>query len=251
MTENISLLEKGFAVIELISRSEREIGVSEISRSLNMAKSGVFRILSTLKSLDYVYQNPVTKNYGLGIKFFFIGSVVQRSLPLVNLARRYVDPLGSSWGYSFSLSIPYFKAGSVPDFVVIYANASGSLPLFVPGDHGPLHATAAGKCLLAFMSRSELQTVQAFPAQRYTRRTLTDWKALDPVLEKIRSEGIAAAHDEYREGLTCYAVPVFDSMHSMTGALTVSARGEPIPPAELKKVTAQMKQASARIGACL
>lgn len=249
--QNINLLEKGFAVIELLSRSHCELGVSDISRRLKLVKSGAFRILNTLKDLDYVYQNPVTREYGLGIKFFFIGSSVQSKLPLCNLARQYVEPLGQKWQHSLSLSIPIFKAGEIPSFVVIYATAYGYSPLSIPGTYGPLHATATGKCLLAHMSESELQSVKGYPLQKYTDKTLTDWDSLYAQFKEIRYQGLVRCQDEYHDGVTCYAVPVFDSMHSSIGALSIAFDGETFAEDKLKKLVLDMKQACSRIGTAL
>ncbi len=109
MTENnsINLLNKTFDVIELLSGSGREMGVSEISRRLNMVKSGTFRILNTLKERDLVYQNPSNKCYGLGLKFYFIGSAAQAGLPLCTVAKKHLDALSITYEESIELSIPY------------------------------------------------------------------------------------------------------------------------------------------------
>ena len=71
---NINLINKTLDVVELLASEPREMGVSEISRRLKMVKSGTYRILNSLKEREYVYQNPINKLYGLGLKFYFIGS---------------------------------------------------------------------------------------------------------------------------------------------------------------------------------
>ncbi len=65
------------------------------------------------------------------------------------------------------------------------------------------HATAAGKVMLAFTGRAVRP-----PLAAYTERTITDPRALEEELERIRRRGWADAYEEREQGLNAIAAPV-------------------------------------------
>ena len=221
-SSGINLLNKTFDVIELLSNCSREMGVSEISRHLNMVKSGTFRILNTLKERDLVYQNPSNKCYGLGLKFYFIGTSAQAGLPLCTVAKKYLENLSVTYEECFELSIPYSQNLTTPSCLVV---SSGSAFSSLKGAQSllrPLHATSSGKCLLAFSSESEVKAFRGYDLIRYTDTTITSWNVLDNELFEIREQGFCICENEYIDNLCGIAVPVYDSMHSLLGALSIS-----------------------------
>ena len=121
---NINLINKTLDVVELLASEPREMGVSEISRRLKMVKSGTYRILNSLKEREYVYQNPINKLYGLGLKFYFIGSSVQVRLPLGRAGKEVLDPLSTEYNECFQLAIPYYVAGKEPTHILVYVSAA-------------------------------------------------------------------------------------------------------------------------------
>ena len=65
------------------------------------------------------------------------------------------------------------------------------------------HATAAGKVMLAFTGRPVRP-----PLAAYTERTITDPRALEEELERIRRRGWADAYEEREPELNAIAAPV-------------------------------------------
>jgi DNA-binding IclR family transcriptional regulator len=70
----LSSLSNTLDILDLLSKHE-ELGVSEISRELNMGKASTFRMLYTLDKKGFVFKAPDAK-YRLSIKFAIYGSVV-------------------------------------------------------------------------------------------------------------------------------------------------------------------------------
>src|SRR5437016_298200 len=66
------------------------------------------------------------------------------------------------------------------------------------GSGGPLHCTAAGKVLLAWLRTAEIQALMIeAPPVRYTARTITEIDALMSELEKVRAQGVAFSRGEH------------------------------------------------------
>lgn len=245
---NINLLNKTFDVIELLASSGREMGVSEISRRLSMVKSGTFRILNTLKERDLVYQNPATKCYALGLKLYFIGSAAQAGLPLCTVAKKHLDALSITYEECFELSIPYEQSTSVPSCLVVCSGSAFSSARGMPNLLRPLHATSAGKCLLAFSSGSDVKSYQGFELKAFTDKTITSWETLNAELPVIRDRGFSSCKSEYENGVNGLAVPVYDSMHSLLGALSVSGTSDHMNKLSEDELVGALQRASRNIG---
>ncbi|MER6349314.1 IclR family transcriptional regulator domain-containing protein [Streptomyces sp. NPDC001595] len=78
----------------------------------------------------------------------------------------------------------------------------GTALRLVSGERLPLHATAAGKILLAH-GHGPLAEVR-----RHTRHTVTAQGTLGSQLIRIRETGLATAHKEYVLGELSFAAPV-------------------------------------------
>ena len=83
--------ERALDVLEVLSRSEVELGVSEVGAAVGLANGTVHRLLSTLTRRGYARQNPLTRKYGLGLKAFALASSARESLG--PLARPFLEEL--------------------------------------------------------------------------------------------------------------------------------------------------------------
>jgi IclR family transcriptional regulator, acetate operon repressor len=74
----------------------------------------------------------------------------------------------------------------------------------------PLHATASGKALLAFMPTTFLRVVAAAGFPRYTPHTVTSIDELRHLLVQVRRHGFATSHLELHPSACAVAVPLFN-----------------------------------------
>ena len=101
------------------------------------------------------------------------------------------------------------------------------------------HSTAAGKAILAELSREEVESIVEYhglPAR--TENTIVDEDELYEELERVRSNGYAVDDQECFEGLFCIADSVRTSDGNVLGAISVSAPVDRIDRQEfLEEVT--------------
>lgn len=81
----IVAVDHAIDVIEYLFSVKQEASIREISVATGMSNSSVHRQLLTLKERGYVYQNPETLKYWLGMRFYALGNLVKSNMPLVNL----------------------------------------------------------------------------------------------------------------------------------------------------------------------
>jgi DNA-binding IclR family transcriptional regulator len=84
---------KALRIMEALSVSDDERGVSELSRQVGLTKSNTFRILSTLVDQGYVQSNPETSRYFLTLKIWEQGARVIDRNPIRRVARPHLQAL--------------------------------------------------------------------------------------------------------------------------------------------------------------
>ena len=90
------------------------------------------------------------------------------------------------------------------------------------GERRPLHATAAGKCFLAFAPPEDRRRVLR-ALERLTPHTIVDPKALEADLDRVRERGYAVNDEESEPGARFVAVPVANGLFQVVAAIAVGA----------------------------
>jgi DNA-binding IclR family transcriptional regulator len=206
-------------VLEEFREDHDELGVTELSKKLKLHKNNVFRILATLQSRNYIEQNRTNDNYRLGIKCLELGQTFIRQRGLLKQAQPILHELAESSGETSYLSI---LRGSDVVYLDAVETTSTVRVISRVGLHMPIHATAAGKSLVAFESEEELRKRFGADLSRYTKNTITDTGELLKNLSEAGENGYATDLEEFEDGLRCIAAPVRDYTRKVIAALSVS-----------------------------
>lgn len=140
-------------VLEEYRGETDELGVTELSKKLKLHKNNVFRILATLQSRNYIEQNKSNDNYKLGIKCLELGQTFIHQRGLLKQAKAILRELAEMTGETSYLS---FLRGNEVVYLDAVEGTSTVRVVSRVGLHMPLHATAAGKALVASESDEEL-----------------------------------------------------------------------------------------------
>lgn len=219
--EKIKSINKALDVLEFLSTNDGEIGIVEISKQLNMGLSTVHRILATLKSRNYIIQNPKTAKYRLGIKLFELGCEVQSTKNLIKMVRPYLRELSRITNETANLAI-------LEDKEVIYLDtieSSETLRTEIrQGTRTPAHCTALGKCLLAFLTDSDFEQLYRRDEQitSLTPQSISSWSELKRELNKVKEQGYALDLEEYKIGIHCVGVPIFNGKREAIAAISIT-----------------------------
>ncbi len=210
-------LSNALRVVELLASANPELGITEISRRVGLSKSTVHGILATLQSQGYVERNPSSSKYRLTLKLYELGCHVLARSPMDHRVLPLMEGLARATNETVSLAVLSGSEALLVQRVESMELLRADLQV---GTRLPLHATATGKVLLAFLSRDELQRHLEGPLPLYTDATRVTLNQLLPELEDVRRTGVATAIDELAAGIAAMAVPVFD--HSMKVACSLS-----------------------------
>lgn len=209
--------ETALAIVEHLK--ERDAGrVTEIADELGLAKSTVHNHLATLRKHGYV--DKVGDAYKLGMRFLHLGEEVRRRDPGFEFAESKVEKLAEKTNERTQFIVEnngkgiYLARAMTPDAV---RAASGI------GEYTPLHASAAGKSILASLPDERVDEIleeHGLPAM--TENTITDPATLREELAEIEDRGYAINRSEKTSGLWAVGVPVFRPDGQLLGALSVS-----------------------------
>lgn len=210
--------EKTLRLIELLK--QRDGGrVTELANQLDMGKSAVHNHLSTLEEHGYVIKNDET--YRLGLKLLELGGYTRDRLSLYEIAEPEVKGIAEETGERANLMTEEDGEG-----VYLY-RSKGEQAIDLDTYTGlrvPLHTTALGKAILAYMPRERVEEIidQRGLAQP-TENTIADRDALFDRLELVRERGFALDDEERLVGLRCVAAPIETADGTVLGAISVSA----------------------------
>ncbi|NLY68114.1 MAG: IclR family transcriptional regulator [Tissierellia bacterium] len=218
--KTIGSVIKAIEVIEFIAKSKDGVGVTEISRGLNYGVSATYHLLNTLKECNVLEQDTKTKKFKLGLKLWKIGMLAFEQNPLSSILQPYLKELKELTGETANLTI-------MDDNQIVYIAQEESdrlVKMFTKiGAKAPLHCTAAGKVILAFMDEDARKSIiDKIELTKYTEHTIVNKEDLYMELEEIRKNGYGFDNEERELGVSCIGAPVFDLNGDVIACITIS-----------------------------
>ncbi len=230
-------------ILECYLDNPSELGVTYLSRRLDLPKNNIFRLLSTLQCMGYVEQNENTGNYRLGLKTFELGQAYLRNMGLVNQAHSILDNLAKETSETAYLSV-YENGEIVYVDMVETTHPVRIIPMI--GRRAPVHCTAVGKVQLAFKSEEEIQKiVKEAGLTRYTKNTIIEEEEFLEHLKIVAEEGFAIDNEEFEEEVKCVACPVWDYTNNVVAGICVSGPTQRMSEKRIKESLIQTIKKSA------
>jgi DNA-binding IclR family transcriptional regulator len=212
-------VQKAFKILEVIGEKQF-VKPSELVKQLQLSRSNVHRLLSTLIELGYAEKSNDGK-FRLGLKIFILGNLIPLRNQLADIAHPYLVKLAAISQENINLAIMYEKKVLYIDKI----ESSHYLKLDQAiGRTDPLHCTALGKIFLSGMSDQELETfLQYNKLVRYTKNTIIVPITLTKVIKNIKKQGYAVDLEELSEGINCIASPIYNHKGQVIAAISISA----------------------------
>lgn len=223
--------------------SDDELGVSEIARSLGVAKSSAHRMLSTLLGRGFVERNPESGRYRLGLHLYELGQLSASRSRLRQAALPIMEDLRQRTGHTIHLGV---ADGSDVVHLERLQSREGLDLLHALPRRFPTHCSATGKVLAAFdPTIAEARRRATFPA--ITSNSVTNAAEWDAALAAIRRAGVAVNRDEVAPGAMSVAAPIYDGTGRARAALSIVGRTEVMDRCQ-QQFTRLIIEASQRIG---
>lgn len=227
MSDAIKVIIKTFDIIEILHKNN-SLKLKEITIRSNLPKPTAYRILNTLQQLNYVDFDKSTQQHSLSAKFLSIANRVINRSNIVDISKPHMIQLRQEFGETVNLA-------KMIDKDMFFLNIVESTHQFryvdTIGDKAPLHSTAIGKAVIAFLPDNDVEEIfKEYIYTQFTKNTIKDYSELKQELIKVREAGFSIDNEEGHEGVLCIGVPLFDSNHWPVAAISIS-----VPKVRAKK----------------
>ncbi|ODU03321.1 MAG: IclR family transcriptional regulator [Pseudonocardia sp. SCN 73-27] len=197
---------RALRVVDAVAAAGDGVTAKAIARRLGSPLPTIYRVLATLVEEGYLVRMQDVRGYGLGYRVAALHRVLTAQVAPHPAVVAILQEL-----HSEARAAAYLATFRDVDVVISHVEQCGAHPGpgLRAGEPVPAHATAGGKVLLASLDPSRLTVVVAHGGlERSTRRTLSERRALDRELMRIRSAGAAVEVEEHERGVAGIAVPV-------------------------------------------
>jgi len=216
--KNVPAIEKCFAILQYFAESKQALGISEISKQLELNKSTVFNIIYTLKNLEILEQYPDGK-FHFGTLLYLLGNANGKKSELIQTVHPYLEKINHQTKLSAFLGIRSGERAVIIDKVDTAHDIKFSAEI---GMRLPLLAGAGGKALLSQLSNQEIDEIlSANPLTKFTAKTGTNKKFFKNDVLNIRKEGVAFDDEEYIDGVVAFAAPLGANRSDLQAAIWV------------------------------
>ena len=219
----IQSVDRAIRILKALSAGPGRLGVSELSNRLGLAKGTVHGLLRTLQDHGLVEQHADSDKYQLGPQLLQLST---RYLDLSELRSRslaWSELLASRAQEAVRVGVAHGDGVLVVHHVF---RPDATLQILEVGSVLPLHATALGKAVLAFVDQDFRGAVLEEDLPRLTGRTLSSPAALTRDLDATRKRGYAVEREEAVLGEAGVAAPIFDRDAEPVGAVGIAGPRE-------------------------
>lgn len=251
MSDNIGTprtrsLARAVGLLHAVADRPAGSSASELARVACLPRSTVTRTLRTLADSGLVEEAPEGAGWVLGHELVRLARGADPHRRLVDGSRLPLARLRDRSGESALLAVPYGRPG-MEILLQLDSDRHVGVADWV-GSDVPLHASSAGKLVLAQLDEAELAAwLDANPLASFTERTVTDPETLRAELARVRRQGWAELVDELEDGLTSISVPVLSPGGSLVGIVGVSGPTFRLPRGRRRELVPEVQATAAEI----
>ena len=246
---NVPALERGLRLLSQFNRQTPTLSAPDLVQRLNLPRSTVFRILTTLESMGFVQRVDGGRSYGLGLGVLRLGFEYLASLQINELGTPILERLRDDLNHPCVLVLRDEQS------IVYVARVSPPSPFISSvsvGTRLPAHATVLGRVLLSELSLPELQAL--YPTDNlpsFSSNTPKTVQELFALVQADAQRGYAVSEGFFEANISTIAAPVRDHSGRIVAALGVTTHAGNIDLADLDPLVAQTCAAAAQLSASL
>ena len=216
MSDDIRSVRRAFEILNTISKHSDGINLTDIASLVDLPKSTVARMLSTLLSLNAIERLTDREGFRIGSELVAMSSRVPHSRSLISIAHPYLQQLVNLSNESVTLAI------AEGDEMHYIDQINGSQLFHLKDYTGlrfPLHCVSDGKLILAFRPAEQIEAYLSQPMQRFTKNTITDPEKMRKELQTIRENGYSWTNGEYNLDGIGVATPLRDENNQIVASI--------------------------------
>ncbi|MCR5864972.1 MAG: IclR family transcriptional regulator [Aquincola tertiaricarbonis] len=245
-TPTIQVLERAFALLDVLAEHQDPVSLKEISERSGLHPSTAHRILNDM-AVGRLVDRPQAGSYRLGMRLLELGNLVKARLDVRDAALAPMRELHKLTHQPVNLSVR--QGDEIVYIERTYSERSGMQVVRAIGGRAPLHLTSVGKL---FLAHEDPQRVRAYATRTglagHTRNSITDIARLERELHGVRHQTVARDDEELELGVRCMAAGIYDDQNKLVAGLSISAPADRLEEGWLERLKATASQISSALG---
>lgn len=248
VNNKLTSIDQALNILEVFSEKNVKLGVTEISKILEMSISTSHRTLLILKRRGYLEQDSQRGKYKLGLKVFELGCVFQNQVYLMEVAMPHLGHLANLTNETVNLAILDQNQKEVVYIAKIDSPEVLRTDIRI-GTRLLAHCTALGKVLLTSLSEQQIERIFSKEKElpTYTPSSISTFTELKESLKEVKSQGFAVDDEEFRIGVRCLAAPIKNMHRRAIAAISIAGPATRFSLKKIKKLKSTIIKVSNRI----
>ncbi|MEO8296607.1 MAG: IclR family transcriptional regulator [Burkholderiales bacterium] len=214
-------LARVLRALRVLAAEPDGLTLAELTVQLGAPKTSVHSLLRGLAAERYLQRHDTV--YRLGPESFVLGAALVAARSLAIVATPYLLDARAQSGETVLLAVIDRAAGRLTYTQIIESHKPVRYTVPI-GTTRPLHATSAGRVLLAFQDDAwRRDYLKGADIRALTDKTITDRRQLARVFDRIRIAGCASTFGEVTPDVAGFAAPIFDPNGQVNAAVIVAA----------------------------
>lgn len=206
--------------MEILGAADKSMTLSEIARAMELSRSSAFRLVYTLRQMDYLKEGEQSNTYSLGPRVLNLGFAYLNQQQITTIARQHLATLRDVTGVSTHLSV---LEGHDVLYLGSHQARTGFVSNMATGTRTQAYASAIGWCLLGVLTADELAAFcDDIQFEKFTQHTPTSYQELNERVVTTKRDGFIVSKGFRQPGGSSLAVPVRDHRGEIVACVNIS-----------------------------
>lgn len=208
-------------IMEHLGAAPNGLPLGRLSERLKTPKSTLLSFLRVLEAAGYIRSvEGIYRIAELGLR---LGTIISNANPFPGSLHVALVELMEESRETTLLAV-LADSGQESVYVDMVESRSAIRFSATVGTRRPLYCTAPGKSLLAAQSDDWIERyIASTQLVRYRPNTIVEPEALRREVQKVRMQGVAETHEEFSQGVSGFAAPVYDLRDRVVATMVVAA----------------------------
>lgn len=246
--QSVQSIDRALRILNVLAISRGALPLTDIAKQVQIPASTTHRLLATLQQHNYIRFDEIQRKYTLGLAVLSLGEAARSQIDITKEAASILETLADQVNETATLTVLQRNEA----VYALMAQSRRSVSTVTPlGSRVPLHCTAAGKTILAYLPEARRNELLNLTHKAYTRYTITNSFQLLDELAQIRAVGVGFDRQEYELGMCCIAAPVFNHRGQVIATIGISGPSSRINPERDKELSLSVQAAAIELSSRL
>ena len=223
---DIQSVKRAFAILKAVAAYPGGVGLGKIAEQVDLPKSTVSRMLSTLESIQAVERLPYGEGFCVGQETL---ALALQPPYLTSIARPHLQELTQATNEAVNLCL--LDERQVHHIEQTQKQRNVQVRDWTGTRASWLHVISPGKIFLAYWPQDQLETYLSRPLEQFTKHSITAPETLHRHLAQIKQQGYAWSYEEFELGLVGVSAPIQNKDGQVVAVVNVSGPAFRFPPA--------------------